>query len=147
MSKINKLYKATFDYDTKINKAFLYYKSKEGVITCKSTCSIYVGYMSQQHIDKICKRFGLKHDWMFKILYITVRSHAKCHPKDNFDEIKGKRIAESRCKEKIFLKMQNILLYYRELLLQEIENIDNATKKYFEFEIREEKHVNRLIEE
>lgn len=45
--------------------------------------------------------------------HFTVKAVAKCHNEDKFDITKGKRIAESRCKAKVFRKAS---LFYKHLL-------------------------------
>ncbi len=59
----------------------------------------------------------------------NIRSVAKCHPDDNFDPEKGKKIARAKCEVKVGqIKMKNATYKFREAA----KAADEADKRYDE---------------
>lgn len=67
-----------------------------------------------------------------------VRGIAKCHPDDKFDVNKGKHIAESRAKSKLYQKYASDLIKLR-------QNISEQITKYIHYKLFELEHINDLI--
>lgn len=86
----------------KIVDTKFYVDSKNGVVTCVLKCDMQ---MDKHH--KIWKGVSAE-VWKKKFPSVdwyggfTVKAKAKCNYSDTFDEVKGKRIAESRAKVKMY---------------------------------------------
>ena len=122
-------------------------KPEDGVIVCSITahgnndcynnlCDVIV------HSPKLQKKYGLR--WIDKDKVFT--AVAKLHNGDKWDEIKGKRIAESKCKRKIYkfyLRLYNDI--YTELLNKDIELLSQHKDNLFYCLNRENKHLKELM--
>lgn len=96
-------------------------KPEDGVVICSITangnndcynnlCDVIV------HSPKLQKKYGLR--WIDTTQVFT--AVAKLHKGDKWEEIKGKRIAESKCKRKVY----NFYLRLYDDILEEIMNKD-----------------------
>lgn len=91
---------------------------------------------------KLRKKYGLH--WIDDGKVFT--AVAKLHNGDKWDEIKGKRIAESKCKRKIYkfyLRLYNDI--YKELLNKDIELLSQHKDNLFYCLNRENKHLKELM--
>ena len=76
---------------------------------------------------------------------ITVKGISKCHPDDKFDEVVGKRIAESRAKKEAYRKgidylqntLNNTVVYENELKKSMID--------LHKYERKEKDHIKELM--
>lgn len=121
---------------------------EKNTVVCIMTCQIntpedldyvYLPSALGYKIEKILKT---------KTVYspFIVVGTSKCHNEDAFDEIKGKRIAESRAKkdayEKATLVWREIGIHYHNLwsLCTKLYNICSIAKKI------EKEHINKLTQ-
>lgn len=71
---------------------------------------------------------------------------SKCSPDDVFDETKGKRIAESRAKVKVYKKAANLYKEGRKLLLKRFTYCANLEQFCNALSEKESCHVSKLCE-
>lgn len=94
-----------------------------------------------EEID-ICSRFNLRHTYNYII--ITTSAKAMCDDSDTYDVVKGKRIVESRCKTKLYNKIQKILQYVYDMRKDEAIDINENILTYHIREKVEKKHIEEL---
>lgn len=61
---------------------------------------------------------------------IIIHAISKCHPNDVFDEIKGKRIAESRAKLKMYNLLCKINSFIEQEYIKKVKQINKLDTKY-----------------
>lgn len=69
---------------------------------------------------------------------------SNCHPEDAFDDIKGKRIAESKAKIKLFKFMKNHTKKLYNRVFEELNKYESAMNKYTDAYYKEVVHVEEL---
>ena len=74
-----------------------------------------------------------------------VTAKARCNSNDNFDEVTGKRIAESRAKSKAFRIAKNVWKCIAEKLLNEYNISMKMYKNCSAMEVFETKHKEKLL--
>lgn len=108
-------------------------KTSYYVNSCKKTVVCLIEFMVK---DKI----ALRSRYM-------VKGKAKCSEEDKFDEIKGRRIAESRAKAKMYQKVSCI---YKQVE-KELSEMGNSYKEKSEFcallSTKETEHVETIMSE
>lgn len=67
-------------------------------------------------------------------------SIVKCNNNDKYDETVGKRIAESKCKAKIYVKALKLISEIAEESEKEIEQLKNVGAKYLGYYAKERMH-------
>lgn len=77
-------------------------------------------------------------------VYIEVTAFSKCHPDDEFKEMKGKRIAESRCKTKIFKRSQKVLAAILGVKKKEVAELEEAVMGYQKLIDTESNHIKAV---
>lgn len=77
-------------------------------------------------------------------VYIEATSFSKCHPEDRFVDKKGQRIAESRCKTKIFKRSQKVLNTILSIKKRELEELEEAVNGYQKLIDTESKHIEAV---
>lgn len=113
-------------------------KEEEGIIVC--TISAVVKHMAGSHAVINMKKCPIKSS----DLSFTVKAVAKCHNEDNFSVTKGKRIAESRCKAKLFNKAYKFYFYlYEKYMLKAAESLRYFTNNKTLW-MKESDHINEL---
>jgi hypothetical protein len=70
----------------------------------------------------------------------TFESIVKCNDNDKYDETVGKRIAESKCKAKIYVKALKLISEIAEESEKEIEQLKNVGAKYLGYYAKERMH-------
>ena len=91
---------------------------------------------------KLRKKYSIK--WMDDILQFT--AVAKLHKEDTWDEIKGKRIAESKCKRKIYeFYLRLYVDIMRELVKTDIKLLNRHSDNLMYCVDREAQHLKELI--
>lgn len=120
---------------------------EKNTVVCIMTCSINYhndlnyAYTPSAVDDKIKKILKTKTIYSSFIVVGT----SKCHSEDTFDEIKGKRIAESRAKkdayEKATLVWREMGIHYHNLwsLCTKLYNVCSIAKKI------EKEHIENLV--
>ena len=123
-------------------------KPEDGVVICSITangnnycynnlCDVIA------HSPKLQKKYGLR--WIDKDKVFT--AVAKLHNGDKWDEIKGKRIAESKCKRKIYkfyLRLYSTI--YNEILNKDIKLLNQHRDNLFYCVNREANHLKELMQ-
>ena len=112
------------------------------IITCGTNMISTPPYIMEIYREKVmpklnmCNAFGV----------FTISAKSRCHIDDEWDEIKGKRIAESKATKKAF----KIALRIWCLLTQELNKASNLTDELFfanyNAYIRECEHLKKLSE-
>lgn len=77
-------------------------------------------------------------------VYIEATSFSKCHPTDEFKEIKGQRIAESRCKTKIFKRSLKVLTAILKIKKEELTELEKDLLSYQKLIDTEVDHVKAV---
>lgn len=122
-------------------------KPEDGVVICSITavgngdCYNHL-YDILINNSKLRKKYGIRYLDSPKIFTAVT----KLHNGDKWDEIKGKRIAESKCKRKIYkfyLRLYNDI--YTELLNKDIELLSQHKDNLFYCLNRENKHLKELM--
>lgn len=123
-------------------------KPEDGVVVCSITANGSI--ICYNHLDdvigvnpKLRKKYGLK--WTDDTKVFTAVT--KLHKGDTWDEIKGKRIAESKCKRKIYefyLKLYKEI--YCEVLNKDIKLLSRHIDNLFYCVNRKNKHIKELIQ-
>ena len=72
--------------------------------------------------------------------WTTFESIVKCNDKDKYDETVGKRIAESKCKAKIYVKAMKLISEIAEESEKEIQQLKNVGAKYLGYYAKERMH-------
>ena len=112
------------------------------IITCGTNMISIPSYIMEIYREKVmpklnmCNAFGV----------FTISAKSRCHIDDEWNEIKGKRIAESKATKKAF----KIALRIWRLLTQELNKASNLTDELFfanyNSYIRECEHLKKLSE-
>lgn len=123
-------------------------KPEDGVVVCSITAQgsndCYKNiYDVLTNNPKLKKKYRL--DWMDS--YKVFTAVAKLHKGDKWDEIKGKRIAESKCKRKIYKFYQRLYkeVYY-EIMNKDIELLGQHIDNLFYCVNREDNHLKELMQ-
>lgn len=121
---------------------------KNGVIICTGKWNLQNIYdffpenLSWIAYDYIRTYFNaLKYDC------ITIKAIAKCSPEDEFNEITGKRIAESRMQIKMYNTITNALNSFKKTLLSYVKTTTNNLMSVNYKLTKELNHLNKLIED
>ena len=77
----------------------------------------------------------------------TFKGKSKCSEDDTFDEVTGKRIAESRAKKKLYKYLYNANLYKVKYLKQSLEKLEAKTAFCKHLVDKEESHIKELYNE
>ena len=72
--------------------------------------------------------------------WTTFNTTVKCNVNDKYDETIGKRIAESKCKAKIYVKGMKLISEIAEESEKEIQQLKNVGAKYLEYYAKERMH-------
>lgn len=132
----------------KMGKPQYIIKPEDGVVICKITtqgCDDNFPYLDLWSIilsKKLQKRFGI--EAMTKTLEFT--AVARLHKEDTWDEVKGKRIAESKCKRNIYgfyLRMYDFVI--NEILHNDIALFNHYTDNLMYCVHREGMHLKELM--
>lgn len=76
---------------------------------------------------------------------IQVVGIAKCDPTDIFDAVIGKRIAETRMRQRVYELMERINIYAHEYILMLRTELDKAIEKTNFLKYREINHCKELV--
>ena len=123
-------------------------KPEDGVVVCSITanrdndCYDYL-YDVIRNTPKLRKKYGLH--WIDDTKVFTAVT--KLHKRDKWDEIKGKRIAESKCKRKIYefyLRLYTDIL--KKLMNNDIRMLNRHLDNLEYCANREEKHLKELMQ-
>jgi hypothetical protein len=133
-------YKTKFVKDSDLNEV-KFYKTKKGY-KCVIKCILTGIDPFDEDIDLLSKFKGL--ELGAEGITFDVSAFSKCHPDDKFSETKGKRLAESRCKAKIFSKSKRILQCLAKPKLQRYKRFENAINIYDQVLDRENKHIDKI---
>lgn len=131
----------------KVGKPEYIIKPEEGVVICKiktkgNITDFYTLIQTYDLSAKIKKQFRIKS--VNEELFFTAVT--KLHEGDTWDEIKGKRIAESKCKQKIYKfyhRLYSFIINY--ILHNSIKPFINYTYNIGNCINTEEKHFKELI--
>lgn len=123
-------------------------KPEDGVVICSITANgsndCYGSlYDVIRHNPKLQKKYGLS--WINDTKVFTAVT--KLHKGDKWDEVKGKRIAESKCKRniyKFYLRLYNEV--YNELLNKDIILLNQHIENLFYCVSRENNHLKELMQ-
>jgi hypothetical protein len=119
------------DYKTTFKKKQLrVYRINNNDFKCVASCVL-------KDIDPKDTKIVTKLQKKFKDIKITEEgvtfkavSYAKCHENDSFNEQKGKSLAESRCKHKIFDRAERIMRYVVKINEAEYLKAQRSLTKY-----------------
>lgn len=123
-------------------------KKDDGVIICKITTSgsmeSFKSIWESEYIqDKLRKRLPIK--WIGDEL--TFKAVVRHHKSDVWNEVTGKRIAESKCKKKIYnfyKRLYKIIL--KEVIETDIRDLTIYVNNLTFCEDREDKHLKELMQ-
>lgn len=76
---------------------------------------------------------------------ITVKGFSKCHPEDKFDEVIGKRIAESRAKKEAYREGRNYLQKILDSTVIYEKDLKQSMIKLINFGKKEKSHIEELM--
>lgn len=123
-------------------------KPEDGVVVCSITangnnycynnlCDIFIDN------PKLRKKYGIQ--YLNSIQVFT--AVAKLHKGDKWDEVKGKRIAESKCKRKIYKFYQRLYQeVYNEIMNKDIVLLSQHIDNLFYCVNREDNHLKELMQ-
>lgn len=74
----------------------------------------------------------------------TVKATSRCHPSDTFDEVKGRRIAESKAKAKAFHIASRAWQIYARYYMDILDTLDTLATNCEQIRDAEINHVNEL---
>lgn len=122
-------------------------KPNDGIVICQIQANgDYQPYMNitdiVQNSTKLKKKYNI--EWLNDKFWFT--AIAKLHKEDTWNEIKGKRIAESKCKRKIYefyLRLYADIL--KELMNNDIKMLNHHLDNLEYCANREEKHLKELM--
>lgn len=134
-------YKTRFVRDSELNNEVKFYRTKKG-FKCVIKCILTGIDPYDEDIELLAKFKGV--ELCSEGIAFDMTAFSKCHPDDKFDETKGKRLAESRCKAKIFSKSKRILQCLAKPKLQRYKRFENAIKIYDQILSRENKHIDKV---
>lgn len=127
----------------KISKTTYYVDVENKVVICKLDCDMQLF----KHPSYIYINRSL---WFEKFPNVdfngkfTVVAKAKCDTIDDFDEVKGKRIAESKAKAKMFKLASKVYLECHSALMEYVTPILQSSEACFDAYLRERNHVKEL---
>jgi len=133
-------YKTKFVKDSDSNEV-KFYKTKKGY-KCVINCILTGIDPYDEDIELLDKFKGV--ELCSKGIAFSMSAFSKCHPDDQFSDVKGKRLAESRCKAKIFSKSKRILQCLAKPKLQRYKKLENAINTYDQVLSRENKHIDEI---
>lgn len=121
------------------------------VVKCELECEVLVPcYCSDYHtrskleFDYTIRPYDKNYDWEF--IGFKVDAIAKCDPTDTFDEVVGKRIAESRATIKALNAAGRLLeVVFVEKVLKVNDFIADADEKIGRIFEKELKHLDTLL--
>jgi len=131
----------------KMGKPVYIVKPDDGIIVCKiTTCGCddnfpYLDLWSVKLSKKLQKRYGIS--CMQRSIEFT--AVARLHKQDTWDEVIGKRIAESKCKRNIYsfyLRMYDFII--NEIIHNDIALFNQYTDNLMYCVHREAKHLKEL---
>ena len=121
-------------------------KPEDGVVVCsiqaRGVDNHHNLFISNSSIQKIRKRFHIYRINEWKTFKVVVRLHKD----DKWNEVIGKRIAESKCKKKIYNFYKRLYKFaLNEIVRTDIEDMIRYVDNLTFCEDREEKHFKELI--
>lgn len=119
-------------------------KDKDGIVVCKiGTKATFADIMSVLQIYKmdIFKQFKIS--FIDEDLYFTAIT--KLHDSDKWDEIKGKRIAESKCKRKIFNFYSRVYNHFISLCERDLDTFKKIIANTTKAMCIEDNHLKELM--
>lgn len=120
------------------------------VVKCELKCSMLIPYYALMYLD----HYKLDFDYTietaegneYEYIVFKVSAIAKCDPTDTFDEVVGKRIAESRATIKALNTAGRVLEYIFENRVLKFSNyIADADEKLNRIFEKELKHLDTLL--
>lgn len=130
----------------KMEKPTYIVKPEDGVIVCSIQACGNVDYrnlfISNDIIQKVRKRFHIHYIDEWKTFTVVTRLHKD----DKWDEVTGKRIAESKCKRKIYefyLRLYDFVV--NEIMRNDIALFNQYTDNLMYCVHREAQHFKELI--
>ncbi len=132
----------------KMQKPTYIVKPKDGIVVCSIQAC---GNMDNYHnllichslIQKVRKRFHINYINEWKTFTVVVRLHKD----DKWDEVKGKRIAESKCKRKIYeFYLRLYAFVINEILHNDITLFDQCIDNLMYCAHREAQHLKELMQ-
>lgn len=122
-------------------------KPKDGVIICSITANGNDCYNNLYNIfinnPKLKKKYNMNYLDNTKVFTAVT----KLHKGDKWNEIKGKRIAESKCKRniyKFYLRLYSDI--YVELMNKNIKILNRHRENLFNCMLRENNHLKELMQ-
>lgn len=113
------------------------------VIECVTVCKVeFDTFLPGSFFDTDLGKSVFFDDTGFEF---KVSAKAKCSPNDTFDEVKGKRIAESRANIKAYNKIMSILAYCNGYYLNLSECYKNKCMKVVGINKGEVNHLKTLL--
>lgn len=109
-----------------------YINNVKNTVTCVLECSVKT--------QDIPEWWGIHNSPFF-----TVRGIAKCSPLDTFDEELGLKIAESRAKKAMFIKMHQMLNKVLASIMEDAEDVTSAIVGNDLAASREKEHLKELL--
>lgn len=136
-----------FDYFNQHYKAgIVYHTDNKNCIYGTLTAILNAKSLSQTELDILSKRFGCKYLLFPHQILLITKAKATCNPDDTFDFVKGKRIVESRCKEKLYRKIKKMLQYVYDYRVYNACDFYDNVLHYDYLIIKEEQHIDKLTQ-
>lgn len=122
-------------------------KAEDGIVVCKiSTYSKILDLCPLRYDDtNMDIRLKRKYDIYNPYCELTFTAIANLHKKDTWDETLGKRIAESKCKRKIYSFYHRVYTDIIQYVLNNVGLMNQATDATFFAAEREDKHLKELM--
>lgn len=127
---LNKIFKVRF-----LDKKFIL-KKEEGIVVCIIKCRVKIKDDRKWYLTNCQNHIGTH-----SFTYVGV---AKCHEEDTFDEQKGKYIAESKAKAKIYSSIKVILQEIHKELISITVDIKDHVDLYDVYKNRELTHIDEV---
>lgn len=119
---------------------------KNKTVTCSIDGAFFSNLPNYEIVAKVFKRNGLECDIEDYFEYDSIIgptqfvATVKCNENNKFDETVGKRIAESKCKAKIYIKAMKLISEIAEESEKQIHELKNLGGKYLTYFAKEKMH-------
>lgn len=98
-----------------------------------------------EFVNDILENYGYKKDYKNRMYATYCTGTAKCSPEDEFDEVKGRRIAVSRAKKDGYNKALGVAADISRKLFEITAACENTIREVYRFDINEDNAIKNVI--
>lgn len=118
--------------------------NKKGVVTCVLKCDMQMSKQEKVWQGIFAEIWEKRFPHVCGYGTFNVKAKAKCNPSDTFDEVKGKKIAESRAKAKMYSIAYRVWERCEDYFNECSETCHDLSSACHKATIDEEYHVEEL---